>query len=68
MQQWGWPISLSVAKTLRSKNNRYSRNRRKAILAKQNGCDEVILYKNENFVEKVKHLTNDVGVDVVYDE
>ena len=39
----------------------------KAILAKENGCDEVILYKNENFVEKVKHLTNGVGVDVVYD-
>jgi len=39
----------------------------KAVLAKQYGCDEVILYKNENFVEKVKYLTNDVGVDVVYD-
>ena len=39
----------------------------KAVLAKQNGCDEVILYKSENFVEKVKYLTNDVGVDVVYD-
>ena len=39
----------------------------KAMLAKENGCDEVILYKNENFVEKVKHLTNGVGVDVVYD-
>ncbi len=39
----------------------------KAALAKQNGCDEVILYKSENFVEKVKYLTNDVGVDVVYD-
>jgi NADPH2:quinone reductase len=39
----------------------------KAILAKQNGCDEVILYKSENFVEKVKYLTKNVGVDVVYD-
>ena len=39
----------------------------KAVLAKKNGCDEVILYKNENFVEKVKYFTNDVGVDVVYD-
>jgi NADPH2:quinone reductase len=38
----------------------------KAMLAKQNGCDEVILYKSENFVEKVKYFTNDVGVDVVY--
>ena len=39
----------------------------KAIIAKENGCDEVILYKNENFVEKVKYLTNGAGVDVVYD-
>ena len=39
----------------------------KAALAKKNGCDEVILYKSENFVEKVKYLTNDLGVDVVYD-
>ncbi len=39
----------------------------KAILAKQNGCDEIILYKNENFVEKVKHLTDGLGVDVVFD-
>ena len=42
-------------------------NEEKAIIAKQNGCDEVILYKSENFVEKVKYLTNDLGVDVVYD-
>ena len=27
-------------------------NEEKAMLAKQNGCDEVILYKNENFVKK----------------
>ena len=39
----------------------------KALLAKQNGCDDVILYKNEDFVEKVKHLTDGEGVDVVYD-
>ena len=39
----------------------------KAIIAKQNGCDQVILYKNENFVEKVKYITDGAGVDVVYD-
>ena len=27
----------------------------------------MILYKNEDFVEKVKHLTDGEGVDVVYD-
>ncbi len=39
----------------------------KAMIAKENGCDEVILYKNENFVEKVKYITDNAGVDVVYD-
>ncbi len=40
---------------------------KKALLAKQNGCDDVILYKDEDFVEKVKYLTEGKGVDVVYD-
>lgn len=42
-------------------------NEEKAMLAKRYGCDEVILYKNESFVEKVKYLTDNKGVDVVYD-
>ena len=42
-------------------------SKEKAILAKKNGCDEVILYREENFVEKVKYFTADEGVDVVYD-
>ena len=37
------------------------------MLAKKNGCDEVILYREENFVEKVKYITDNKGVDVVYD-
>jgi NADPH2:quinone reductase len=39
----------------------------KAALAKKYGCDDVILYKNENFVEKVHYITKGNGVDVVYD-
>ena len=39
----------------------------KATLAIKNGCDQVILYRNEDFVEKVKNITNNHGVDVVYD-
>ena len=39
----------------------------KANLAKKYGCDEVIMYKTDNFVEKVKALTNGEGVEVVYD-
>jgi NADPH2:quinone reductase len=40
----------------------------KATLAKQHGCDEVILYREEEDVAKrVKELTNGEGVPVVYD-
>lgn len=39
----------------------------KAELAKANGCDHTILYKEENFVDKVKEITNGYGVPVVYD-
>ena len=35
--------------------------------AKNNGCDHVINYTKENFAEKVKELTNGIGVPVVYD-
>lgn len=39
----------------------------KAILAKQVGADDVILYTETDFVPVVKQLTNGKGVDVVYD-
>jgi NADPH2:quinone reductase len=39
----------------------------KAELAKANGCSEVILYKDEDFVARVKALTDGKGVPVVYD-
>lgn len=39
----------------------------KANLAKQSGCNHVILYRQEDFVSKVKELTNGRGVDVAYD-
>ncbi|MBJ56658.1 MAG: quinone oxidoreductase [Rickettsiales bacterium] len=39
----------------------------KASIAKEHGCDEVILYKEHSFVEKVQNITNGEGVDVVYD-
>ena len=39
----------------------------KAILAKENGCDHVILYKKENFKDAVMDITNGSGVNVVYD-
>ncbi|WP_131104221.1 quinone oxidoreductase family protein [Ornithinimicrobium sufpigmenti] len=39
----------------------------KAELAKANGADEVVLYRQEDLVETVERLTSDEGVDVVYD-
>ncbi len=39
----------------------------KAELAKANGCDHPILYRDENVPERVRKLTNGNGVPVVYD-
>lgn len=39
----------------------------KADIARANGCDHVILYERENFVERVRDITSGRGVDVVYD-
>ncbi|KAJ8691639.1 NADPH:quinone reductase [Pleurotus ostreatus] len=39
----------------------------KAALAKINGADYVILYKNENTVQRVLELTNGEGVDAIFD-
>jgi NADPH:quinone reductase len=39
----------------------------KAALAKEAGADEVILYRDQDFVEETRRLTDGEGVDVVYD-
>lgn len=39
----------------------------KARLARQAGADEVILYRDQDFVAEVMRLTDGAGVDVVYD-
>lgn len=39
----------------------------KAGLARASGCDHTILYRSENFVDRVRELTNGRGVDVAYD-
>lgn len=39
----------------------------KAAIALRSGCSEAILYKNENFTDRVRELTHGRGVDVVYD-
>ncbi|OUD15459.1 quinone oxidoreductase family protein [Thioflexithrix psekupsensis] len=42
-------------------------NEAKAALAKANGCDYPIVYTKEDFVQRVKTLTDGRGVAVVYD-
>ena len=39
----------------------------KAKLAAEHGCDHPILYREENFVDRVRELTDGEGVPVVYD-
>jgi NADPH:quinone reductase len=39
----------------------------KARLAREAGADQVILYRDQDFLEEVKRLTNGAGVDAVYD-
>ncbi len=39
----------------------------KAELARSHGCDETILYEQEDVVERVRDITQGEGVDVVYD-
>lgn len=39
----------------------------KAALARQRGCDEVILYNDEPFTDGVRRLTGGAGVDVVFE-
>ena len=57
--QWLKHLGAKIIGTVGSKE--------KAMLAKENGCDEVILYREEDFVDKVKYITKNEGVDVVYD-
>ena len=41
--------------------------RDKAVLARESGADEVILYTEEDFQSRTRELTDGRGVDVVYD-
>ena len=60
-------IACQWLKTLGAKVIGTAGSEEKAVLAQNHGCDEVILYNSENFVDRVKSITNNKGVDVVYD-
>ena len=57
--QWAAHLGATVIGTVGTKD--------KAELAKKNGCHHVILYKDEDFVAKVKDITGGKMCDVVYD-
>ena len=57
--QWAKHLGATVIGTVGSKD--------KAELAKKNGCHHTILYKDEDFVAKVKEITGGKMCDVVYD-
>lgn len=57
--QWAKALGATIIGTVSSQE--------KADLAKAHGCHHTINYREENFVEKVKEITNGTGVDVVYD-
>lgn len=57
--QWAHALGATVIGTVGSKE--------KAELARANGCHHTILYREEDFVAKVKEITNGALCDVVYD-
>ena len=57
--QWANALGANVIGTVGSKE--------KADLAKANGCHHTILYSTENFVDRVKQITNGALCEVVYD-
>ncbi|MBB6309870.1 quinone oxidoreductase family protein [Xanthobacter tagetidis] len=59
LTQWAHQLGATVIGTVGSKD--------KAELALAHGCDHVILYRDEDFVHKVKEITAGKLCDVVYD-
>jgi NADPH2:quinone reductase len=59
LTQWARKLGATVIGTVGSKD--------KAKIAKKNGCHHVILYRDEDFVAKVKEITGGKLCNVVYD-
>jgi len=60
-------LLTQIAKNLGARVIGTVSNEEKAKLAKQAGVDDIIIYTKDDFEEKVKEFTDDIGVDVVYD-
>jgi NADPH2:quinone reductase len=59
ISQWAKHIGCTVIGTVGSAD--------KAELAREHGCDHVILYRDEDFVARVKEITGGAGCAAVYD-
>ena len=59
ISQWAKQLGCTVIGTVGSAD--------KADLAREHGCDHVILYREEDFVARVKEITGGAGCAVVYD-
>ena len=59
LSQWAHSIGAVVIGTVGSKE--------KIDLAAKNGCDHVINYRETDFASKVMEITDNKGVDVIYD-
>lgn len=57
--QWAKHLGVTVIGTVG--------DHEKARLAREHGCDHVILYRDESIVERVMDITDGEGVDAVYD-
>jgi len=57
--QWAKYLGATVIGTVGSDE--------KALLARANGCDHVIVYTREDFTARVREITGGAGVPVVYD-
>jgi len=57
--QWAKALGATVIGTVGSAE--------KAALASKHGCDHPILYREQNFVKRVRELTDGAGVQAVYD-
>ena len=59
MCQWAKHLGATVIGTVGT--------REKAEIARAHGCDHVIVYTEEDFVQRVKEITGGKGLPVVYD-
>tara|TARA_B100000315_G_scaffold56204_2_gene50437 strand:+ start:9548 stop:10480 length:933 start_codon:yes stop_codon:yes gene_type:complete len=57
--QWAKHLGVTMIGTVGSEE--------KAELARAHGCTHTVLYNEENFVDRVRELTDGKGVDAVYD-